>query len=179
MNLKRINHPLTYIIAAALVIGIAGAFWYLSRETVPLPQPAETSPMAYDFSLPATDGTAVRLSDFRGKVVLISLWQPDCESCDDEIQALVRLHKVYTPRLAVIVIAVNTDAKTARDQLAPMEPDFPVLIADETIAANYPGEVMPRSYLIDQEGRLRAAVLKHPRSPYDYFQRLVMFIIAS
>jgi len=179
MNLKHINHPLTYIIAVALVVGIAGAFWYLSRETVPVPQSPQLSPPAYDFTLPAIDGTTVRLSDFRGKTVLLNLWQPDCGACDDEVKALARLQKTYTSQLTVIVIAMNTDAKIARDRLAPLKPGFPVVMGDETVTTNYPGQMMPRSYLVDHSGRLRAEVLKHPRSPYGYFQRLVVFVIAS
>jgi len=179
MNLNHINHPLTYIIAVALVVGIAGAFWYLSGETVPVPQAPGLSPPAYDFALPAIDGTTVRLSDFRGKAVLLNVWQPNCGTCEDEVRALARLQRAYRSRLAVIVIAMGTDAPAARDRLAPLKPDFPVVIGDDTIATNYPGQVVPRSYLVDQSGRLRAMVLKHPRSPYGYFQRLVAFVIAS
>ena len=179
MDLKRINHPITWIAAFVIVAGIAVAFWYLSAEAVPLPTPASSSPLAADFTLPSTNGNVVKLTDFRGRVIVLNLWSPECDACYDEVQTLIRLQRDFRKDIAVILVAVGTDAATVRAAMSGLNLNFPVVIDDGTVAKAYPGDALPRTYFIDRDGRLRATVPKHPTYPYHYFRTLTTNLISG
>ncbi len=71
----------------------------LSAAVRPLP--------AGDFSLPTLEGKTVRLSDFRGKVVVLSFWTTWCTACIGEMDALIELQKRAGDRLVVLGISLD------------------------------------------------------------------------
>jgi thiol-disulfide isomerase/thioredoxin len=66
----------------------------------------EKSPAA-DFALPDLSGQVVRLSDLRGRMVVLNFWATWCSACLTEIPDLVELQKRYTNRLAIIGISLD------------------------------------------------------------------------
>jgi thiol-disulfide isomerase/thioredoxin len=62
---------------------------------------------AGDFSLRALDGSRVRLTDYRGKVVLLNFWTTWCTACVGEMPALIALQKRHPDRLAVIGVSLD------------------------------------------------------------------------
>jgi thiol-disulfide isomerase/thioredoxin len=68
-----------------------------SRQSVP----------AGDFSLNTLDGRRVRLSDFRGKVVLINFWTTWCTACVSEMPELIALQKKHGDKLAIIGVSLD------------------------------------------------------------------------
>ncbi len=62
---------------------------------------------AGDFSLPALDGRKVRLTDLRGKVVLLNFWTTWCTACVGEMPALTELQQRHPDRLAVLGISLD------------------------------------------------------------------------
>ncbi len=70
---------------------------YAARQAVP----------AGDFSLRALDGRRVRLSDFRGKVVLINFWTTWCTACLSEMPELIALQKQGGDKLAIIGVSLD------------------------------------------------------------------------
>lgn len=75
----------------------------LPREAV-AEQPALT---AEDFSLRDLDGRRVRLSDFRGKVVLINFWTTWCTACLSEMPELIALQKAHEKDLAILGVSLD------------------------------------------------------------------------
>ncbi|HWP43612.1 MAG TPA: TlpA disulfide reductase family protein [Blastocatellia bacterium] len=120
---------------------------------------AATAP---DFELKDAGGRAVRLSDYRGKVVLLNFWATWCPPCRAEMPELVRLQEENESRgLQIIGITYPAfDRKTVRRIAREMKLNYPVLYGTREIAARYGvGEVLPATIVIDREGKIRARIL--------------------
>src|ERR1700687_4895731 len=70
--------------------------------------------LAPDFSLAALDGKIVKLSDFRGKAVLLNFWATWCEPCKIEMPWFVDLQKKYGPQ-GLQVLGVAMDDATPKE----------------------------------------------------------------
>ena len=114
---------------------------------------------APDFALPALDGTTVRLSELRGKVVLIDFWSTTCDPCLAEMPHLVDLYKKQKDR-GFVVLAISRDGPDSRAQVSNTAHDkemiFPVLLDEETVVlAQYnPKGELPFSVLIGKDGSI-------------------------
>lgn len=95
--------------------GKAKAWWAEHQSEFPsvkLEVPAEAyaarSPVpAADFQLRTLEGKPVRLSDFRGKVVLMNFWTTWCSACVGEMPALVALQKKHGDKLVILGVSLD------------------------------------------------------------------------
>jgi peroxiredoxin len=117
-------------------------------------------PPAPDFSLPALDGKTVRLSDYRGKnVVLIDFWSTTCDPCLVEMPHLVELYKQHKDK-GFIVLAVSMDSPESRAQVNSVVHDkemiFPVLLDEESaVGARYnPKGELPYTVVVARDGSI-------------------------
>lgn len=69
---------------------------------------AEQRPTVADFSLETLDGKRVKLSDYEGRVVLVSFWATWCKPCKQELPFLDDFAKKYADE-GLAVLAINTD----------------------------------------------------------------------
>ncbi len=100
----------------------------------------------------------VGLSSFRGKVVLLNLWATWCPPCVYELPALDRLQqRVGGDEFTIVAVAVDRDPELARklfvDRLALGHLTF-FAEPPESIAQNFPMDVLPSNFVIDREGRV-------------------------
>jgi len=132
------------------------------------PKPPESRMPAPDFQLVTADGTKMKLSDYRGKVVLINFWATDCGGCVLEIPALIEIAKTNKDQ-AFNAVGVSMDityeslkdADEAWTRVRPFMKKFGInyTIAmgdDETIKA-YGVSALPATLLIDKSGRIAVA----------------------
>jgi len=112
---------------------------------------------APDFSLESLDGTTMRLSDFRGKAVLLNFWATWCGPCKIEMPWLVDLQKEYGSQgLQILGVAMDDGskediAKFARD----MNVNYPILIGKEAVGSQYGGvPALPESFVIARDGKI-------------------------
>jgi peroxiredoxin/Cu/Ag efflux protein CusF len=121
------------------------------------PPPHLTSFPAPDFTLPTLSGVPVRLSDLRGKVVLLNFWVTWCQSCRAEMPTIDALYRRYKNR-GLEVLAVNLDAATTSKVQALMGElgmTFRVgLDPSSSIARTYRVAGLPTTYLIDRAGNV-------------------------
>jgi thiol-disulfide isomerase/thioredoxin len=110
-----------------------------------------------DFQLERLDGQRVRLSELKGKVVLLDFWATWCGPCVEEMPHLVELYKKYKER-GFEVLAISVDAKSDRYKVAPFvethKLTFPVLF-DEGVSDVYQVKVYPTMIFIDRLGNVR------------------------
>ncbi|HEY8820303.1 MAG TPA: TlpA disulfide reductase family protein [Dehalococcoidia bacterium] len=126
--------------------------------SVPAPKIGALAP---DFTLPGLDGTPVRLSDLRGKTVLINFWATWCGPCRKEFPELVKLVQQQGDR-GLVVLAV--DVSESRDDVARFAQEFGatfpiVLDSDSSVVQSYRLIGLPTSLFVDRDGILRAQQL--------------------
>ena len=111
----------------------------------------------FDVEMRDTGGRRLRLTDFKGRVVLVDLWASWCAECQYSFPVLDRLGREYRPR-GVEIVAVNLDQrqKDAAAFLA-RRPHEMLVVFDpraRMLEAFGPGGI-PSSYLIDRQGTVR------------------------
>jgi thiol-disulfide isomerase/thioredoxin len=112
---------------------------------------------APDFTLESLDGKSVRLSDLRGKAVLLNFWATWCGPCKIETPWLVELQNQYGSQgLQVIGIAMDDSGK---DEIAKFAKDmgdnYPVLLGKEAVGDAYGGvPALPESFFIGRDGKI-------------------------
>jgi peroxiredoxin len=107
------------------------------------------------------DGGQQRLQDYRGKVVLINFWATWCEPCREEMPSMNRLRAALAGQ-PFAVLAVNLAEPESRVrrfmELVPLE--FTVLLdRDTSVAKAWKARILPASYLVGPDGRIRYSVL--------------------
>jgi peroxiredoxin len=131
----------------------------------------EDRKVAPDFSLDDASGVPVRLSEFRGRVVLLNFWATWCVPCRTEIPWFVELHETYKDRgLAVLGVSLDDDGwKAVRPYIDKMKVDYPVMVASRDIASQYGGLAsLPMTLIIDKAGRIAVThVGLWPKSEYE------------
>lgn len=114
---------------------------------------------APDFPLRDAVGGDLRLSDFRGKVVLLNFWATWCAPCKAEIPLFEELQRRHEGRgFAVIGISMDEGGwGVVRPFVESNGMDYTIGIGDAALARAYGGvESIPETLLIDREGRVAA-----------------------
>jgi thiol-disulfide isomerase/thioredoxin len=111
---------------------------------------------AQGFVFKDMQGQAQRLSDYRGKWVLVNFWATWCPPCLEEIPDLVALHEAHMKSdLVVIGVALESTRESVVQFVAKKHVSYPVVLGDYELAEQV-GEVnaLPTSYLFDPTGKL-------------------------
>jgi peroxiredoxin len=115
----------------------------------------EMGMIAPDFTLPAPDGTAVSLSDYRGKVVLMNLWASYDMRGMSDVPTLRRLHKeCHDEGLEIIGVNVGDTTDDVDDTAKRKGLRYTVLvgIGSAEFSEKYDTMDVPRFFLIDRSG---------------------------
>lgn len=113
------------------------------------------SGLAADFALEDTQGKTHRLSDYRGKWVLVNFWATWCPPCLNELPELTGLYSAHKDKdLVVIGIAMDSGSRSKVADFAHAHGiNYPVVMGNRRIAAQIGDvEVLPSSYLYSPAG---------------------------
>jgi len=122
--------------------------------------PARAEP-ATDYVFRAPDGSEARLSDFRGKVVVVNVWAMWCAPCRAEMPTLAALARAYEGR-EVTVVTVDVDHDPGQIAAAGpfLQANAPLPFYRDPkfqLPFELPGKGgMPQTVLLDRQGRIRA-----------------------
>lgn len=113
---------------------------------------------AADFQVTDTDGKSHRLSDYRGKWVLVNYWATWCPPCLEEIPDLIALHAKKSNNLVVIGVAMDyKNAKQVTDFAEGLLVDYPIVLGNAQVVSQIgPVQGLPTTYLYNPEGKLVA-----------------------
>jgi cytochrome c biogenesis protein CcmG/thiol:disulfide interchange protein DsbE len=143
-----------------LVGFVIGGALLLGATAVPtnLRAAASERKAAPNFSLDDSQGKTLRLSDFRGKVVLLDFWATWCHGCKTEIPWFMEFHKKYeSDGLAVIGVSMDDDGwKAVKPFVTDWKIPYPIVVGNQELGKLYSVESMPVTLLIDREGRIAA-----------------------
>lgn len=107
------------------------------------------------------EGRTHRLEDYRGKVVLVNFWATWCDPCRAEMPAMNKLHASLAGRpFAVLAVNLAESESRIRRFMEQVPLDFPVLLDRDSGAAKaWKARVLPVSFVLDAEGRIRYRAL--------------------
>ena len=118
---------------------------------------ASAADTAAEFSLPGiTQSDAVKLSDYKGRVVYLDFWATWCPPCRKSFPWMDEMQQRYKQQgLSVVAISVDRKRDLIEKFIKEMEPAFTVAQDDQGIVAKaYQLKGMPTSYLIDRDGHI-------------------------
>jgi peroxiredoxin len=112
---------------------------------------------APDFVLKATDGRNLRMSEFRGQVVMVNFWARWAGDSRQEMSALDRINTTYSRAgLVVLGVSVDEDLDRAREFAAAMKVSYPMMFdTGSNIGRDYLLQKMPMTILVDRAGVVR------------------------
>jgi peroxiredoxin len=118
--------------------------------------------VAPDFSLESLDGKTVRLSDLRGKAVLLNFWATWCGPCKVEMPWFVDLQNQYGSQgLQIVGVAMDDASKEDISKFAKdMGVNYPILIGKESVGDQYGGvPALPESFVITRDGKIMDKII--------------------
>jgi len=157
------RRTLTYVLIALLHVGLTAAImaqptFVLANDVRP-----EEGHVAPDFSLKTLDGKTVRLSEFRGKkVVLVNFWATWCPPCRSEMPTMQQIYTEYKAKgLEILAINIERDSKEEiLEFMKELRLTFPVLLdPDMKVTRTYRLIGLPVSMLIDRQGIIRSKTI--------------------
>lgn len=134
---------LGFVLGAFAVSGLASSD--LSGQAAP------------DFALKSSTGENLRLSEYRGDVVMVNFWATWCGPCRQEMPLLDQLYARYE-RVGFTLLGVNIDdnSSKAMNMVQELGVSFPVLFdSRKEVSKLYQVDTMPATVLIDREGTVR------------------------
>lgn len=120
------------------------------------------TPQAPALSLKDTKGRTVRLSDYKGKVLLVNFWATWCAPCLAEMPALEKLQREYKKKgLQIVGVSHPTDkAPDVIKVIKRLRVSYPIFFGDEkTLSLFKVSEILPVTIIIDREGKVRGQIL--------------------
>jgi thiol-disulfide isomerase/thioredoxin len=148
MDRRRILR-LVFVTVAAVVLIIALRQWGAHR----LANLQSTS--APDIEMKQLDGVPLRLSDFRGKVILLDFWASWCAPCRQEIPRFVQWQKMYGERgLQVIGVAMDDDLSAAQKFSREFNVNYPVVAGSVKLTDRFGGIFgLPANIVLARDGK--------------------------
>ena len=140
---------LAAVLAFVLVLGSAAAMAAEKHELLGLPTP--------DLVARGLSGQNVRISEFRGQVVVVSFWSGGCNTCRAQLEALDRIARTYGSA-GLVVVGVNLDDNLPRAEkfARAQEVGFPLLVsAAKSTGREFAVDRLPMVMFLDRTGVLR------------------------
>lgn len=127
------------------------------------PHYANDDRLAPDFELPTIDGPTKKLSDYRGKVVVLNFWTKTCRPCLEEMPSLADFSRVLEREGDMVLLTVSTDesVEDAKDTLVSVlngDAPFTTFVDTENVivADKFGTKLYPETWFIDKSGVIRA-----------------------
>jgi peroxiredoxin len=149
-----IGLALLALCCAMLAVGCTSGGEYGSAPQAPLEVGLNKGQLAPDLQLESLDGQEIRLSDYRGQVVLINFWTTWCAYCRTEFP-LIQEAYARNQEHGFVVLAINVQehAGTAQAYVQALGLTFPILLdLNGETSARYRAKKLPTSYVVDREG---------------------------
>ncbi|WP_260705013.1 TlpA family protein disulfide reductase [Edaphobacter flagellatus] len=149
----KIATPHAILLAVALVTASPNLPAQTAAKFAAKPAAGRTAP---DFTRNTLDGKPVRLSTYRGKLVLLNFWATWCGPCLTEIPRFNTWQTKYASQgLQVLGVSMDDDAAPVQKAARKLQFTYPVIMGDEKIGEQYGGVLgLPISYLISPDGKI-------------------------
>jgi cytochrome c biogenesis protein CcmG/thiol:disulfide interchange protein DsbE len=112
--------------------------------------------VAADFKLYDLSGKSVKLSDFKGKAVLLDFWATWCPPCRAAIPSIQRLHRNYGGK-GLVVLGISTDQggwDSVKSFVTEYGITYPILKGTADVFSEYQVRTIPMAVLLNREGKI-------------------------
>jgi cytochrome c biogenesis protein CcmG/thiol:disulfide interchange protein DsbE len=119
---------------------------------------AEERRPAPDFVLDDASGKPVRLSEYRGSVVLLNFWATWCAPCGLEIPWFMEFQRAHR-EAAFTALGVSLDEggwNAVKPYITTRRVNYPVMVGSDDVAQLYGAVSLPTTFIIDKSGRIAA-----------------------
>jgi thiol-disulfide isomerase/thioredoxin len=150
------RNPFALVVVAVVVALMLYLGFHMARRSSSTARLTQST-VAPDFSLESLEGKSMRLSDLRGKAVLLNFWATWCGPCKIEMPWFVDLQKEYgTQGLQIVGVAMDEASKEDIAKFAKdMGVNYPILIGKEAVGDAYGGvPALPESFFIGRDGKV-------------------------
>jgi cytochrome c biogenesis protein CcmG, thiol:disulfide interchange protein DsbE len=148
-----------------LVVVVAGGVVLLNRPPViEVPGTGLLNRPAPEFELERLDGGSLRLSEMRGRPVIVNFWASWCLPCREEFPLFADARERHSGQGLEIVGIVHDDSPdNARRFAADYGAEWPMVADPDNVAwQEYGGQLLPITFFIDREGVVRAVSFGPP-----------------
>jgi len=129
--------------------------------------------IAPDFEFITMDGKKGKLSDYKGKVILLNFWASWCGPCVNEMPDMQRIAKDYP---SVVILAVNRGDSAADAKKFANDKGYSFIWAldeDSSIQKIYPSNGIPYTIVIDKDGVIGTIYVGSASDMYPYFEKAI------
>lgn len=129
---------------------------------------------AYIFSWKDTNGNLVKLSDLKGKVVILDFWATWCGPCKMTIPIIEQLHEEYKEQ-GVVILGINLDRGIDSSEISEFMKEngmtyFVVTDPNGSVSNKYGVTSIPRFFFIDKQGKISKVIIGYDENMYNTFK---------
>ncbi len=129
---------------------------HLRGDTPPRANDNRTFAAAPDVQFTKLDGSALKLKDLRGRVVLLNFWATWCIPCRSEIPSLSGMQKDFESRgLSVVGVSFDDTAELIQEFQKDIPQSYQIVLGGREVGSQLPASPLPTTYIIDRQGRVR------------------------
>jgi peroxiredoxin len=112
---------------------------------------------APDFELPDLDGKCHRLSEYRGRIVIVNFWSCECPHSERTDKAIMAMFVQWQEDVVMLPVASNRSESAEAVRRAARKQRLPTVLLDANcvVADLYEAQTTPQVFVIDREGILR------------------------
>jgi cytochrome c biogenesis protein CcmG, thiol:disulfide interchange protein DsbE len=154
---RDLKRKLNTVLVVLFIAGLIALFVYPDYRQG---EPSLRGQAAKDFEV-TLDGKPVKLSDYRGKVVVLNFWATWCQPCVDEAPSFNQLQKRISPLgETVLGVSLDDDQNAYDNFLKTYNIGFPTFRdTSKKIALAYGTSMYPETYIIDRQGRIDRKII--------------------
>lgn len=134
---------------------------------------------APDFTLVSLKGDTIKLSDYKGKVVILDFWATWCPPCKEEIPHFKKLYSEKSEAgLMIIGIVVNDDVSSVKKFVSQNGVNYPIVMGTAQVEKAYGGiNAIPTTFIIGKDMTIRQSVLGYRE--FSFFKTQVEKLLAE
>jgi len=168
--MKKIKILILFVFIPVLVGSTAGL---KTKKVITRPEPPKIGDMAPEIVLASTDrSTTYKLSDLKGKMVLVNFWASLVAQCRFENPNILRAYQNFSTKsfksgngFAVFSVSMDTDLESWKTAIARDNLVWPYHVSDlkgydSEVANTYGVKAIPYNYLVDGSGKIIAINLR-------------------
>lgn len=147
-------HQAAAVLLAAELLVVAPPF--LSAQSTQKKAASTAIRIAPNFTRPSLEGKVIRLSDDRGKLILLNFWATWCGPCIAEIPRFSAWQTKFGPQgFQAIGVSMDDDPTPVQKFIRRYQPTYPIVMGDEHLGELYGGVLgLPITYLIGPDGKI-------------------------